>query len=154
MSVFSMATNKILQNKEKTIKKDDFLKNQKKEEIVQGKSIEFNRKVLEKGNASMLILSHTDKKDKLKQRDSGLNQVLCKIAKEKGITLAIDLNELMKTPDKKEKSLILARMIQNMRLIKKYNNKFKLLNFRNKPQAFSFLLTLGADTQTAKKALE
>ncbi|MEK6820483.1 MAG: hypothetical protein AABX71_02110, partial [Nanoarchaeota archaeon] len=87
--------------------------------IVQGKDISFNRKVLESKKTRMLILSHTDKKDKLKQRDSGLNQVLCKIARENNIILAIDINEL-KIEDKKTKEQILSRIMQNIKLIKKF----------------------------------
>ncbi len=120
--------------------------------IVQGKDISFNRKVLESKKTRMLILSHTDKKDKLKQRDSGLNQVLCKIARENNIILAIDMNEL-KIEDKKTKAQILSRIMQNIKLIKKFKNNFRLLNYNNKEQAFSFLLSLGLPTDVAKRAL-
>ena len=120
--------------------------------IVQGKDISFNRKVLESKKTRMLILSHTDKKDKLKQRDSGLNQVLCKIARENNIILAIDMNEL-KIEDKKTKAQILSRIMQNIKLIKKFKNNFRLLNYNNKEQAFSFLLSLGLPTDVAKRAV-
>ena len=101
----------------------------------------------------MLILSHKLGKDKLKQRDSGLNQVLCKIARDNNITLAIDLKELTEEKDKKNKAIILSRITQNIKLIKKFKNKFKLLNQGNKQQAFSFLLTLGLPTKQAKDAI-
>lgn len=122
--------------------------------IVQGKSIEFNRLMLENRNVSMLILSHKDKKDRLKQRDSGLNQVLCKIAKDNNIIIAINLNELVEEQDKKQKGKILARILQNIKLMKKFRNNFKLINYNNKNSAFSFLLTLGMPTDMAKKAVE
>ncbi len=124
------------------------------EGVVQGKDIAFNRKALESKKISMLVLNHRMGKDKLKQRDSGLNQVLCKIAKDNSIILAINLNELTSEKDKKIKAVILARMLQNIRLIKKFRNKFKLLNPGNKSQVFSLLLTLGLDTKQAKDALE
>ena len=120
--------------------------------IVQGDSISFNRKVLERKQAEILILNHKHGKDRLKQRDSGLNHILCRIAKENNITLAIDLNELVKEGDKKTKAEILGRIIQNIKLIKKYKNRFKLVNYRNKEQAFSFLITLGMPTNQAKEA--
>lgn len=126
---------------------------EERKEIVKGKDIAFNRKALENKNTKTLILSHTNKKDKLKERDSGLNQVLCKIAKQNNTILAFSLEELKKEKDKKTKAEILGRMLQNIRLIKKYKNKFKLINFKNKQQAFSFLLTLGLPTEIAKKAL-
>lgn len=121
--------------------------------IVQGKDISFNRKALENKKTTILILSHKNKQDKLKQRDSGLNQVLCKIAKENNITLVFDMHEL-KEKDKKTKAEILGRMLQNIRLIKKYKNKFKLINCKNKEQARAFLLTLSLPTNQIKKALE
>ena len=129
------------------------LANEKKEIIVKGKTIGFNRIILENKKVNMLILNHKTGKDKLKQRDSGLNQVLCKIAKKNNIVLAIDLNELKEEKEKKEKAKILARIIQNIKLIKKYKNELKLLNFKNKSQAFSFLITLGLPTDQAKKAV-
>ena len=67
--------------------------------------------------------------------------------------MAFDLNEL-RHEDKKEKAEILSRMLQNIKLIKKFKNKFKLLNTKNKQQAFSFLLTLGLPTEMAKEALD
>lgn len=121
-------------------------------EIIQGRDISFNRKVLENKKTGMLILNHKEGRDKLKQRDSGLNQVLCKIARNNNITLAIDLNEL-KGKEKKEKAVILSRILQNLKLIKKFKNKFKVLNPGNKSQAFSFLISLGMPTDMAKEAI-
>ena len=123
-------------------------------EITQGKDIAFNRKTLESKKTEMLVLNHRMGKDKLKQRDSGLNQVLCKIAKDNRIILAIDLNELVKEKDKKTKAVILARMLQNIKLIKKFKNKFLLLNQGNKQQAFSFLISLGMPTDMAREAVD
>lgn len=125
-----------------------------KKVIVAGKSIDFNRIILENKKVNMLILSHENKKDKLKQRDSGLNHVLCKLAKSNNIVLAFDINELKQHENKKNKALILARMLQNIKLIKKAKNKFKLLNFNSKHQAFSFLISLGLPTNMAKEAVE
>ena len=122
--------------------------------IITGKSIDFNRIILENKRVNMLILSHENKKDKLKQRDSGLNHILCKLAKQNNIILAFDINELKKHQDKKTNALILARMLQNIKLIKKARNKFKLLNYNDKHQAFSFLLTLGLPTNMAKIVVE
>ncbi len=130
------------------------MKRGKQNKIIKGKSIEFNRKALEDKKTKVLILQHKRGKDSLKQRDSGLNQVLAKIARDNEITLALDLNEIKKAKDKKTKTQILARIIQNIKLIKKYKNKFKLLNCKNKQQGFSFLISLGLDTEKAKKAIQ
>jgi len=137
-----------------TRKKIDEQARKGKKVVVKGRDISFNRLILENKKVRMLILSHINKKDKLKQRDSGLNEVLCKIAKQNNITLAIDLDELKKEKDKKTKAEILSRILQNIKLIKKYKNDFKILNYKNKNQAFSFLLTLGLPTNFSKKAVE
>ena len=127
--------------------------NEKEGKTIIGKDIAFNRKVLESKETKILILQHKPKKEGLKQRESGLNQVLCKIAKDNNKTLAFDLNELKKEKDKKTKAEILSRMLQNIKLTKKFKNKFKLLHYKNKQQAFSFLLTLGLPTNIARKAV-
>ena len=123
-----------------------------KEVAVHGRDIEFNRKVLENKKVNMLILQHKLGKDKLKERDSGLNQVLCRITKDNNITLAIDFKEL-EEDDKKIKAKILSRIIQNIKLAKKFKNK---LIITNKPSdnlsLAAFLRTLGADTKLAEEA--
>jgi len=124
-----------------------------KQIIVQGKDIGYNRQVLENKKTNALILSHIDKKDRLYQKDSGLNHVLCNIAKKNSITLIIDLKEFQ-IKDKKERGQILGRMIQNINLIKKFKNKTKLINFGEKEQARAFLISVGMPTDTTKKALE
>jgi len=125
----------------------------KNKKIIQGKDISFNRKILENKSTEMLILQHKTGKDKLKQRDSGLNQVLCQIAKDNSIILAIDFQELVQEKDKKTRALILSRILQNIKLIKKYKNQFKLINTGSKNQAFSLLLTLGLPTKQAKESI-
>ncbi len=129
-------------------------KKQKNKEIIQGKDIEFNRKALENKKTKMLILNHENKKDRLYERDSGLNHILCQIAKNHKTILAFNLNEIRKQKDKKQKAKILSRMIQNIKLIKKFDNKFRLLNYKSKQQAFSFLNSLGLPTKKARDAVK
>jgi len=119
--------------------------------IVLGRDIEFNRKILEMKKINVLVLSHKQGRDKLKQRDSGLNEILCEIARKNNITLAIDFSELL-VEDKKQKAKIIGRIIQNLKLIKKHKNRLIVLN---KPQDLkslqAFLLVLGADTKMASE---
>ncbi|MEM4259721.1 MAG: RNase P subunit p30 family protein [Candidatus Woesearchaeota archaeon] len=65
-------------------------------------------------------------KDSTHHRNSGLNQVLCKLAKKNKITLCINFNNLLNA---KNKPLILGRIQQNIRLIKKYKNDFVIASF-------------------------
>jgi len=123
---------------------------EKKKIIIKGRDILFNRLILENKKVNILILSHQDKKDNLKQRDSGLNQVLCKIAKQNNISLGIDLNEL-KIQNKKQKAEVLSRIIQNIKLIKKSKNKLKIFNSKKTPEEKAVFLTLGLPTEMIKE---
>ncbi len=122
--------------------------------IVKAKTPEFNRKVLENKNVDILLNPHLhSRKDKLKERDSGLNEILCRIAKKNNIKIGISLSEVKKAKGK-DKSLLLARIKQNIKLCKRTKTDLILIGRYDKKNAFSFLLTLGASTSQAKKAIE
>lgn len=130
------------------------LKKANKQVIVRAQNPEFNRKILENKDVNILLSPelHT-RGDKLKQRDSGLNEILCKIAAKNNIKIGINLDSL-KGKDKKEKAILLARIIQNIKLCKRVKAEIKLLGKCDKKNAFAFLLALGASTSQAKKATE
>lgn len=124
--------------------------------IVRAQSQEFNRKILETKEISVLLSPEIhNRKDKLKERDSGLNEVLCKLAAKNNIKIGIDLKEIQKL-EKKQKAIIIARIMQNIMLCKKSKAEIKIINCneKDKREAFSLLLTLGASTSQAKKAID
>ena len=84
---------------------------------------ELARKVLEKEAISVLLINQEGRKDRLKQRDSGFNQVLAKTAKKKDVIIGINLDEILKA-NQDEKAKILARVRQNIKLCNK--NKLKM----------------------------
>ncbi|MDP3027285.1 MAG: hypothetical protein Q8N63_06250 [Nanoarchaeota archaeon] len=132
------------------------LKKENKEVIVRAQEPEFNRKILEIKEVDILLSPEIhNRKDKLKERDSGLNEILCKIAAKNNIKIGIDIEEIKKTQGK-EKAIILARIIQNIMLCKKTKAELKLMNCKEKDKrgTFSLLLTLGASTSQAKNAIE
>ena len=137
-------------NLEEARRKIDKLAKERKKAVVLGQAIEFNRKILENKKVSMLILNHKEKNDKLKQRDSGLNQVLCNLAYDNNIEIGIDFRLFNdKNP------VILAKIIQNIKLCKKYDVKIRLVNSKgNKHDLFALMLSLGASTSMAKYAVE
>src|SRR3989344_5237671 len=96
---------------------------EKKQVIFSGNNDELNRKVLEKLPINVLLLNQKERKDKQKQRDSGFNQVLAKLAKKGEIEIGINLDEIIDSSPEK-KSLILARIKQNIKLCNK--NKIKM----------------------------
>jgi ribonuclease P/MRP protein subunit RPP1 len=124
--------------------------------IVKAQDEEFNRKILEINDVNILLSPEIHlRKDKLKQRDSGLNEVLCKLASKNNIAIGIDLSELT-NKSKKEKAVILSRLKQNISLCKKAKAKIKILNIKeyNKREIASLLLVLGMHNKDIKETLE
>lgn len=97
------------------------LKKEKSDEqiIVRAGDEDFNRKILEiKGVNILLGPEFHERRDKLKQRDSGLNEFLCKLAKKNNIAIGVDIGPLKKL-NKKQKARVLARIKQNIILCKR-----------------------------------
>lgn len=130
------------------------LKKQNKEIVIQAQDNKFNRKILENPDTNILLSPEFhDRKDKLKQRDSGLNEILCRLAKKNNIKIGINLNEIQKLP-KKQKAIILSRIIQNIKLCKRTKTQIILFpkTKQKKQDVLSFFLTLKSSTQQAKEA--
>lgn len=130
------------------------LKIEGKEIIVQADGDDFNRKLFENKDVDMIVGLEFGGKDRLKQRDSGLNEVLCKLAKQNDIKIGIDLGKLVSL-DKIEKSRVLARVRQNIGLCKRVGCRLVIIpNGEYKKQdVLSLFLTFGGSTQLAKKSL-
>jgi len=107
---FEKARKKIRESKEKVI----FFSNDD----------ELNRKILEKERISILLISLFGRKDYQKQRNSGFNQVLAKLAMKNKVIIGIDLDEMINA-DKVKKPEIFARIRQNIKLCNK--NKLKMV---------------------------
>lgn len=101
-----------------------------KEIIFSSNSDELNRKILEKEKIDILLIRTTDRKDKMKQRDSGFNQILAKLAKKKNVTIGINLSEIIYAKTEKEKSRTLARIRQNIKLCAKNKVKMKFITVK------------------------
>lgn len=87
---------------------------------------ELNRKVIEKEKIDVLLISLKGRKDWQKQRNSGLDNVMAREAKKKGVVIAINLDEIM-TSKGKEKAEILSRIRQNIKICSKYKVKMTFL---------------------------
>lgn len=131
------------------------LKKENKPVIIKAQDPEFNRKIVENKDVDIILgLEFHTRKDSMKQRDSGLNEVLAKLAKENDIAIGIDINELKKLP-KKEKARVIARIKQNIFLYKKAGCKIMMFPKEyKKHDAMSFLQVLGSDTKMARNATE
>ncbi len=127
--------------------------------IVKGRDDSFNRKILENKKVNILLSPENGyKKDKLKQRDSGLNHILCRIARDNSIAIGIDFQEILNKRDEGKKQLAghLARIMQNIKLCRKSKVKIILMNTagRDNHGLRALLATLGMPTGMAKAAVE
>ena len=112
---------------------------------------ELNRKILEKENIDTLLLNMAGRKDRMKQRDSGFNQVIAKLAKKKNVTIGINFDEILQYRGK-EKTEILARVRQNVELCNKEKIKMKFIS-KEKQDGYnlkSLGLVLGMPTWMTK----
>jgi ribonuclease P/MRP protein subunit RPP1 len=145
-----MINTKSIEEARKQIQK---LKKQKKKVIVSAQDSEFNRKIVEMPDVDVLLSPEIhERTDKLKQRDSGLNEILCRLAAKNNVKIGVDINKIKKLTDK-EKAKALSRISQNIMLCRKTKCSLILVGSYDKKDAFSFLLTLGASTSQAKKAV-
>jgi RNase P/RNase MRP subunit p30 len=129
----------------------EFVKKNKGKEIVfSSEDDDLNRKVIEKLDIQILLVNLEGRKDFMKQRNSGFNQVMAKVMKKKGITLGINLDELVLS---KRKDLILARLRQNIFLCTKNKVNMKFIGFKvekNLHDLKSLGLVLGMPTWMVK----
>lgn len=142
------------QNLNQARKEIQALKKEKKEIIVQAQDDAFNRKILENKEVDILLSPEIhNRKETLKQRDSGLNEFLCKLAKKNNIKIGINIKEIQKL-EKKQKSKVIARIIQNIKLCNRTKTQIILFpkEKHKKQDILSFFISLKGSTQQAKDA--
>lgn len=142
-----------------TIEEDNFdearkeiRKNKGSEIIFTSNDDETNRKVLEKEMISILLLKQRGRKDRQKQRNSGLDLVMAKLAKKKDIIIGIDYDEIINS-EGREKAEILSRIKQNVKLCNKEKLKMKFITTKNRKDEHdlkAFGLVLGMSTSLIK----
>jgi ribonuclease P/MRP protein subunit RPP1 len=140
------------------IQENNFQKARKKITENKGKKVIFssdnddlNRKILEKEPINILLINQSHRKDKQKQRNSGFNHVLAKIAKKNNIKIGVSLDEIIDAKSK-QKAEIIARIKQNIKLCNKNKIKMKFISQKHKPDNYdlkAFALVLGMPTYMA-----
>ena len=115
--------------------------NSKKRIIFSSDNDETVRKVLEKEKIDVLLLNQIGRRDSHKQRNSGFNHILAKLAKKKGITIGINLDEIINSGER-EKSMILSRIKQNVKICNKNKLKMKFI-YKNQKRNILDLKALG-----------
>jgi len=110
------------------------------------KSIGNDRWAFEKSEADIIFgLEEAQKKDFMHHRASGLNQVLCKIAQQKGKMIALPFSTLLKAKGMLRAQLM-GKMMQNIRFCRKYKVNTILASFAQSPyqmRAVKDLMALG-----------
>jgi RNase P/RNase MRP subunit p30 len=127
--------------------------NSNKKIIFSSDDDELNRKILEKEKINVLLINQETRKDFQKQRNSGFNHVLAKLAKKKDIIIGINLDEIINS-EGKEKAIILARVMQNIKICNKNKLKMKFISKSHKRNILdlkSLGLVLGMPTNMIKE---
>lgn len=117
------------------------------------------RKAAENKSIDIILgMEDAEKKDSLHERKSGLNDVICKLAKKKNIAIGFSFTKVLHSNNR---SLLMGRMAQNAELCRKYKVKTILASFaetkwdvRSYNELISFGLTIGMTPKEAKEALE
>ncbi len=96
------------------------------------------------------------KRDFMHQRNSGINHTICEIARKKRIWFAIPLDEIISG-----NKVVLGRVMQNIRLYRKYRNGVVAATFakdpfmmRNPRDVKSLLISIGMTSKEAGYALD
>ncbi|MBS3107589.1 hypothetical protein J4468_01615 [Candidatus Woesearchaeota archaeon] len=128
--------------------------------VVQGSSDEVNRMALESKKVKIFVSNEKEReKDFMHFRNSGLNQVLCNLAKKNNIAIAFNFNDLLKASSWEQRSVTLGRIMQNIRLCRKAKVKMIFASFAKKEEdirpynmLLSFTKVLGMSTKESKEA--
>ncbi len=119
--------------------RDSVKKNKEKEIIFFSEDDELNRKVLEKLPINILLLKMEGRKDFLKQRNSGFNEVMARIASKNKIQIGIYLDELINS---KEREKIVSRVRQNVKLCSRKKIQMQFI-FEKEKRSLVLLKSLG-----------
>jgi len=129
--------------------------------VIKGGSDKVNRMAVSSKKVDILLDSHLGyRKDKMHQRDSGLNQVLCKLAKENNVAIGFSFSSILNSKNYRD----LGRIIQSIKLCRKYKVKVVVGNFaKNKTEVrelkdvysmFKVLGMTGKEIKTSSEFIE
>ena len=119
---------------------------------VLGRSGGFNRRVVETLKIDYLISPELgDRKDSLKQRDSGLNHVVAKEMAKRGVDVVFDFDSLAEMKGKL-KAFRLARIMQNVKVCRRAKCGIKIWGSVDKKALMSFGVGLGMSSVQVSKA--
>ncbi|MFH1332355.1 MAG: RNase P subunit p30 family protein [archaeon] len=120
----------------------------------------LNRDALSNGRVDILLSPHSGVvRDYLHSRNSGLNDVLCKLAKKNNVAVGFSFSDVLNARSF-ERALILGRMMQNVALCRKFkvpmvlgSFAFDNLEMRPPKDLISFALLIGMTPAEANRSL-
>ncbi len=126
--------------------------------VFEGATNEINRQAMETGKVDILLSPEKHcKKDFMHHRNSGLNQVLCKLANKKNVAIGISFQDLLNEDNRGPR---IGRIMQNIELCRKYKVKivfgsFAQDQFTQRPVQDLIVLgkILGMSTKQAKESV-
>ena len=123
--------------------------------VVEGGSDNINRACVENKKVDVLLSPEKGRKeDYLYVRNSGLNHILCKLANKNKVAVGFNFCDVL---DSKSREILIGRMMQNIRLCRKFKVDMVFDCFCNgkcdKKNLASFCRVLGMSPGEAKKAL-
>ena len=125
------------------------------------KSSDKDRFFMESNKIKMIYgLEELHKRDYLHQRASGLNHIICEIARQNHVAVGFSYSSLLNKPNQLA-TLLIGRIMQNISLCKKYRVKIIMGSFSNKPydlrtphDIISLFNLFGMDGRIAKNSLD
>ncbi len=97
------------------------------------KSSDKDRFFIESKKVRMIYgLEESYARDYLHQRKSGLNHIMCELARKNGVTIGFSYGSLLEK-DTAASSLLMGRMMQNIALCQKYNVRTMIGSFSENP---------------------
>lgn len=120
--------------------------------VVLAQNDDFNRKIMEHGKFDILLsIEKGNRKNGIRQTDSGLNHVLAKIASKNNIAIGIDLEEI-KRLEPKQKAERLSKIKQNIKICRKAKTRLAVKT-QSLEESRSFLISIGTSTQQIKETI-
>lgn len=124
-------------------------------------SEEKNRKIVSDSKVDIAYgFEDAAKKDSLNFRNSGLNQVLLKLAYQNKTAIGFDFGMLLNCRDNFERALLIGRIKQNVKFCRKYKVKMVIASFaksryemRDAKDLLAFARVIGMNGREANEAL-
>ena len=107
--------------------------NKSKTKITAAKSSDNDRFLIESKKIKLIYgFEELDRKDYLHQRASGLNHIMCELARKNSVIIGFSYSSLVNA-DELQTSIIAGRMKQNIQLCQKYKVKNVIASFAENP---------------------